>query len=83
MNLRGRVGRLEARTAGTHRGARGCASCGFPLPASVQPAEVRFTVPPPRLIGEPEDDPSGDVCSACGRRLVYRLAPPRTLGGDG
>lgn len=82
MNLRGRVGRLEGRCAGTHRGPRACGSCGFPLPVSVEPAVVRFVVPPPRLIGEPEDDPSGDVCSACGRRLVYRLLPPRQVGAD-
>ena len=83
MNLAGRVGRLEVRRSGV-RGSATCASCGFPLPASVRPAEVRFAVRPPRLIGEPDaDDTSKDVCGACGRPLVYRLLSPRNLADAG
>ena len=72
-----RLGRLERSNA--PRGGP-CPQCGH------EPgAPVKLCVAPPRVIGEPDDpsdDPSRDICAACGFQWVYRVAPPRKIGFD-
>jgi len=75
--LKGRLARLEK---GRTRGGR-CGACGWS-----PDGPISFSIPMPRLIGEPPDpgdDPSLDTCRACGRRLVFRLPPPREVAPAG
>jgi hypothetical protein len=76
-SLHRRLGRLEV--AAAPRG-RGCPECGH------EPGgPVRLCVAPPRVIGSPDDpndDPSLDVCAACGFPRVLRVPPPRKIRFD-
>ena len=80
VNLRGRIGRLEGRCAGTGRASARCTACG------ASPSDpVAYTCEPPRVIGEDDGDAAcgNETCRGCGRVLVYRCQPPRDLAAAG